>query len=346
MTFTLPRALVARTLPFLVPLPIASALSGGPFVSPFATHVVQYSPGTGGGTFVAANCLGAPLGEGLASGSLDVTTLGVGGTLTLGFDLTIADGPGVDFTVCENPLVFAGESFSEMAWVEVSTDGVHFARLPSRYTGPSTGLPGFTAPFGTYSGLFGTMPVHANAATNTIDPLDPAWGGGDGFDLHDLAGDPLVVGGQVNLAAIHFVRLVDVPHGTGTDSAGNVIWDNSGASGSADVDAVCVIQHAGSVVAGQPGVDLFLDGQGYLNLRLSDPDGDLDGNSIHCSFNGAPIGFRFLARRLLPDVTPETHGYVLRSANPIAGSGIHGVVTVSVRDLAGHFSADQLSFGG
>ncbi|MBI5363406.1 MAG: hypothetical protein HZA53_09520 [Planctomycetes bacterium] len=318
------------------------------FLSPFATQVVNYSPGTGGGVFVAANALGAPSGGGLGNGSTNVATLGVGGSLTLGFDLTIANGPGVDFTVCENPFVFAGESFSEVAYVEVSTDGVAFARLPSRYTGPNTGLPSFTAPFGTYGGLCGAMPVSANPATNTLDPLEPAWAGGDGFDLADLAHDPLVTSGVVNLGAIHFVRIVDVPHGVGTDAAGNVIWDNSGVTGTADIDAVCVIQHTGTVVAGQPVIDLFLDAQGYLNLSVEDPDGagDLDGNSIHCSFNGAPIGFRTLARRLVPNVTPTAHGYVLRSNTPVAGSGQHGVVTVSARDLAGHFSADQLSFGG
>ncbi|MBK7876135.1 MAG: hypothetical protein IPJ77_10335 [Planctomycetes bacterium] len=341
------RASIARALAVAAALSMGSVLHAQ-LLSPYATQVVNYSPGSGGGTFVAANALGAPTGGGLSNGSLDVASVGVGGSLTLGFDVTIANGPGVDFTVCENAFVFAGESFSEVAYVEVSTNGVAFARLPSRYTGPATGLPSFTAPFGTYGVLTGTMPVLANPATNTLDPLDPAWAGGDAFDLADLANDPLVTSGVVDLAAIHFVRIVDVPHGTGTDAAGNVIWDNSGATGTADVDAVCVIQHAGTVVAGQPTVDLFLDAQGYLNLRVEDPDGgaDLDGNTIHCSFNGAPIGFRTLARRLVPNVTPTANGYVLRSNGPFVGSGLHGVVTVSVRDVAGHFSADQLSFGG
>ena len=338
-------ALVPSVLSCVAASVTASAVHAQ-FLSPYATSVVSYSPGTGGGTFVAANALGAPSGGGLSLGSTNVASLGVGGSLTLGFDLTIANGPGTDFVVCENAFVFAGESFSEVAYVEVSTDGTNFARLPSRYTGPSNGLPSFTAPFGTYSGLTGALPVLANPATNTIDPLDPAWAGGDAFDLGSLANDPLVTSGVVNLAAIHFVRIVDVPHAAGTDSSGNVIWDNSGATGTADIDAVCVIQHAGSVSVDQPTVELSIDAQGYLVLRIEDPNGaaDLDGNSIHCSFNGAPIGFRQFARRLVPNVTPTANGYVLRSNAPFTGTGLHGVATVSVRDAAGHFSADQLSF--
>jgi hypothetical protein len=145
----------------------------------FATQVVDYSPGSGGGIFVATNILGGPHGGGLANGSLDVTTLGVGGTVTVGFDVTIADGPGADFTVFENPFTFSGEVFSEVAWVEVSTDGIHFARFPSSYAGPSTGIPGFTAPWGTYAGLTGCVPVMCDVTSNTISPFDPVVSGGE-----------------------------------------------------------------------------------------------------------------------------------------------------------------------
>lgn len=337
------RALFALTLPSVA----LATTSGAPTPSLFATQVVQYSQGTGGGTFVASNVLGAPTGQGLSNGSLDVTTLGVGGSLTLGFDVTIADGPGADFSVCENVFTFDGECFAEVAWVEVSTDGVAFARMPNRYAGPSTGLPGFTGPWGTYSGLAGALPVIANAV-NGIDARDLPLAGGDGFDLHALANDPLVVGGQVNLSAIHFVRLVDPPHASGLDSAGNVIWDNSGATGSADVDAVCVIQHAGSVVAGEPEVDLSLDAQGFLVLRIEDPDGaaDLDTQSIHASFDLVQLGFRAMARRIVPDIAPTANGYVLRSAHPFVGTGYRGVLSVSVRDHAGNLSTDQIALQG
>src|SRR6185503_20178351 len=110
--------------------------------SRFATSVVSFTQGAGTGTFVPTNALGGPRGAGLTSA----------------FDVTIADGPGADLSVFENPFTFSNQVFSEVAYVEVSTDGVHFARFPSSYAGPSTPLPGFTAPWGTYAGLTGCIP--------------------------------------------------------------------------------------------------------------------------------------------------------------------------------------------
>jgi len=315
--------------------------------SRFATHVVAYSPGTGGGIFDPNNALGGPQGAGFQNGSLDVTTLGVGGSLTLGFDVTIADGPGVDFTVFENGFEFGGGVFAEVAWVEVSTDGVHFARVPNRYAGPAGGLPGSFAPYGTYAGLPGGMPVLANVTTNAIDPFDPVVSGGDAIDLADLAGDPLVVAGIVDLSAIHFVRLVDIPDGAGLDSFGNVIWDNSGATGTADFDAIAVIQHTGTITATQPRVDLYLDASGYLNLKLEDPDGvpDLDFSTFQASFDLRPITYGRL-RKLLPVLTRTPTSLNLRSRTPFVGSGRMGVIGVSIRDAAGQFSADQIALQG
>lgn len=325
----------------------------------FATQVVDYAPGTGGGIFTASNILGGPRGAGFGSGSLDVATLGVGGSITVGFDVTIADGPGVDLTVFENGFEAGAGVFAEVAWVEASTDGIHFARFPSRYAGPAAGLPG-VAPYGTYSGLPGGSPVLANVLTNSISPFDPVVSGGDALDLADLADDPLVTGGLVDLAAIHFVRLVDIPHASGTDSDGHVIWDNSGPGGSADYDAVAVIQHTGSIAPTQPVVDFFLDASGYLNLRLEDPDGfgDLDRGTLHASFDHRSLAFRskhasFDAeldygrlRLLLPVATPTPNGVVLRSAAPVVGSGRKGILSVSIRDRAGSFSADQIALQG
>lgn len=313
----------------------------------FATSVVSYVQGTGSGIFVPTNALGGPRGAGLGSGSGDVCTLGVGGALTLGFDVTITDGPGSDFTVFENGFLFAGQPFSEVAYVEVSTNGVDFARFPSSYVGPPNGLSGFTAPWGTYSGMTGFTPVLANVSTNAIDPFDPVVSGGEGFDLARLTGDPLVVAGVVDVSQIHFVRIVDVPHQSGLDSAGHVVYDNSGATGTADIDAVAVTQHLGLVNALQPTVDLFVDSQGHLNLRLEDPNGflDLDQSQLLVSFNAIPTSATRL-RGLLPVLTTTPNGIVLRSLQPIVGSGRYGVLSVSVKDFAGNFSADQIVLQG
>jgi hypothetical protein len=231
-------------------------------------------------------------------------------------------------------------------------------KVVSRYAGPAGDLQ--VAPYATYTGLPGGNPVLANVSTNAIDPLDPVVSGGDALDLADLAGDPLVTSGAVDLSAIHFVRLVDIPHGSGTDSLGHVIWDCSGATGSADFDAVAVIQHAGSITSTQPSVDLFLDASGYLNLRLEDPDGfeDLDRPTLHASFDHRTLAFRsrhpsFGAdldygrlRLLLPVATPTPNGVHLRSAAPVVGSGRRGILSVSIRDRAGQFSADRIAIQG
>lgn len=316
--------------------------------SRFATSVANYTPGTGTGAFAdPSKLLGGPQGGGFDQGSFDVCTLGVGGSATLAFDVVIADGPGADLSVFENALTFAGAVFSEVAWVEVSTDGVNFARFPNRYAGPSTGLPGFTAPWGTYSGLTGGAPTLANVATNSIDPLNPVVSGGEAFDLADLQLDPLVQNGTVNLAQVNFVRIVDIPHASGLDSFGNVIWDNSGASGSGDFDAVAVLQHTGTITASQPRVDLYFDALGYLNLDLEDPDGftDLDQAQLKVSYNLVPTSITRL-RGLLPVQTTTATGIHLRSSTPIAGSGRKGVLAVSAKDFAGQFSADQIALQG
>lgn len=311
----------------------------------FATSVVNFTQGSGSGVFVPANALGGPRGAGLSSGSVDVCTLGVGGSLTLGFDVVIVNGPGADFSVFENAFVFSGATFSEVAYVEVSSNGTDFARFPARYVGPPTGVPGFTAPWGTYSGLTGHVPVLANVVTNTIDPFDPVVAGGEAFDLGALVADPLVVGGQVDLANVQYVRIVDVPHATGLDAFGNVIFDNSGATGTADIDAVAVIHHAGNISATQPSVDLFLDAQGYLNLRLEDPNGftDIDQAQVRVSYNLVQVSITRL-RGLLPSQTVTPNGLLLRSAVPMTGR--FGVLSVSAKDFAGQASADQIVLQG
>jgi len=65
---------------------------------------------------------------------------------------------------------------------------------------------------------------------------------GTGFDLADLAGDPLVAQGKLDLAHVYYVRLVDViGNGSTFDSSGRPIYDpypTPYASGGHDVDAV------------------------------------------------------------------------------------------------------------
>jgi len=63
----------------------------------------------------------------------DVVCLGDGGSAILTFDTPIADGSGFDFAVFENGFQTGGPGFAflELAFVEVSSDGVNFFRFPS-----------------------------------------------------------------------------------------------------------------------------------------------------------------------------------------------------------------------
>jgi len=140
-------------------------------------------------------------------------SLGDHGSLTIRFGEPVANGPGDDLVVFENGFAVGDLVFAELAFVEVSSDGVVFARMPAfcRRTEP----------------------------TGTWDVVDPAdyynlagnHAGGTGLDLEDLvlAGHPDVVSGAVDLDAILYVRLVDVigdvaPTGT-VDHLGRPVSD-------------------------------------------------------------------------------------------------------------------------
>lgn len=159
-----------------------------------------------------------------AGDSYDVVSLGNGGRITLTFERPITNGTGWDFAVFENAF---GDSFLELAWVEVSSDGVHFVRFDNRSLTPG--------PVGSFGAVDPT----------DIDGLAGKYrqGWGTPFDLSDLAAKPEVIAGLVDLGAITHVRLVDiVGDGSASDSAGNPIYDPHPTSQSAgfDLDAVGV----------------------------------------------------------------------------------------------------------
>jgi hypothetical protein len=303
--------------------------------SHFATSVVQFNQGSGGGIFTQANILGAPQGGGLGGGSLHVLTLGEGGSVTLGFDVAIVDGPGADFTTFENGFVFgAGSVFSEVAFVEVSTDGVSFARFPSKYAGSGTNM-------GAQRALCGGMPVVANALTNTVSAFDPSVSGGEAFDLADLANEPSVIAGDVLLSDVHFVRLVDCAAGS-TDAFGTPL----AAAGGADIDAVAVINSDVNARANEPTCELFLDAQNRVNLVLGDPNGvfDIDFSTLHASWNLSALPLDVLIQTFQV-VSFAPNEIVLRSPS-LNGSGILAAFAVALKDFGGQPSADQLMLQG
>ena len=74
----------------------------------------------------------ASVGDGFSAlgqaGVNGVVSLGDAGEATLTFEYTIYDGPGWDFAVFENSF---NDSYLELAFVEVSSDGVNFQRFPA-----------------------------------------------------------------------------------------------------------------------------------------------------------------------------------------------------------------------
>ena len=178
---------------------------------PFAATVVSFSAGDGGGfgaDKLPGIVLGGPQGKGASAGSLDVVSLGCGGSIVLGLGARVLiDGPGADLLVFENPFA----TWIELGRVAVSDDGATWHAWPCD--------PADTA--GGYPGCAGVAPVLANAE-NGVDPTDPSKAGGDAFDLADLG-----------LKRARFIRITD----TGTNAC-------DAPTAGFDLDAVALVHSA------------------------------------------------------------------------------------------------------
>jgi len=216
----------------------ADPLSPGAVVNPifrgWATEVVEYVPSdpTWSGVWNdPAQALGPATGQNFDIVSLGELTLqeiaqGVPpGSITLAFGdseepaggAVIRNGAGYDFVVFENGMMsqittalgsLEGQLLAELAYVEVSSNGRDFARFPSVSL-----TPGRTGSYGTIE----TSDIH-----NLAGKHPNAYGvcTGTPFDLDELVNHPDVTAGKVDLAAIRYVRIVDVPgSGDFTDDA-------------------------------------------------------------------------------------------------------------------------------
>ena len=185
----------------------AAAEPGGPDLAlPYATRVVSFEPGEGAGFGQASLpdvVLGPPAGKGTNAGSLDVLSLGKGGSIVLAFDgHSITDGEGPDLVVFENALWPGGDSsvvYAEPGEVSASDDGEHWQSFDCDAKGDGEGH---------FDGCAGVTPTLEYDAGSLV-PLEPALTGGDAFDLADLG-----------LKAASFVRVRDVSGAGDTPSAG------------------------------------------------------------------------------------------------------------------------------
>ncbi|MDR0994371.1 MAG: DUF4465 domain-containing protein [Verrucomicrobiota bacterium] len=191
----------------------------------WASDVADYAPGPGVSNHFAnaTNALGPAWSGDGENGGRDVVSLGDNGTITLIFPIPITDGRGPDFVVFENAF---DDTFLELAYVEVSSDGEHFVRFPSH--------------------SLETRWLDTYGITNVSDPT--AYGGfagkhvqgvGTPFDLALLAGNE-----QLDIHRITHVRLVDVlGDGRNMDHYAHPVFDPTPTWGSAgfDLDAVGVL---------------------------------------------------------------------------------------------------------
>jgi hypothetical protein len=167
------------------------------------TNVHEYSPGGSvSGDFNDAIQAIDP-----ASGRTNVVSWGPGGPIVLTFAAPIINGPSWDLAVFKSGFLAGSPSilFGELAFVEVSSDGEHFARFPNQ-----------------------SITLNPRAPFDTIDPghirgLAEKWPGGQGtaFDLEDISDV------AVDVNDILFVRIVDIiGDGREVDSVtGNPIFD-------------------------------------------------------------------------------------------------------------------------
>ena len=156
-----------------------------------------------------------------------VVSLGDAGYAVLTFGMPISNGAGYDFAVFENSL---NDSFLELAFVEVSSDGVHYYRFPS------------VSNTQTEQQIGNAGAVDATKLYNLAGKYKLGWG--TPFDLEELAGYS-----NLDINNVTHVRIVDVVgsinplYGT-TDKNGHLInepYPTSFGSSGFDLSGVAVM---------------------------------------------------------------------------------------------------------
>jgi PKD repeat protein len=192
------------------------------------------------------------LGKAVGS-SYDIVTLGRSGSITMTFDKPIVDGDGPDFAVFENSF---SDTFLELGYVEVSTDGVTWHRFQNSSL--------TTDPVGGYG---------------TVDPTSVyqlgckyKQGYGEQYDLAQL-----MLGDDIE---INYVRIIDVVgDGNSYDTNNHVIYDAYPTWGSAgfDLDAIGIIHQKVYIGSAASFTVAPANGTAPLTVQFTDTStGDID----------------------------------------------------------------------
>lgn len=180
-----------------------------------------------------------------------IVSLGDSGIATLSFETPVYNGVGYDFAVFENGFINPNDSeqaFLELAFVEVSSDGIHFFRFPPTSMTPEV-------PQIPMAGVYMNARYLNNLAGKYIA------GYGTPFNLDDLILTP-----GLNVNHITHIRLVDVIGSTGPqasyDKDGRRINDpypTNIPTGGFDLDAVGAFYMMGKwpATVGTPGRNNF-----------------------------------------------------------------------------------------
>ncbi|GAB4214132.1 MAG: hypothetical protein OHK0012_11570 [Synechococcales cyanobacterium] len=225
-----------------------------PQIVHWATRVVEYapSPGVQKPWQDPSHALGPISGDPtqvVALGDLDRAQIRQGvapGSITLEFESGIRNGEGADFAVFENGFFKQNGVFGELAYVEISSDGQHFARFASESLQPTPVAPGDPLD---PTAIYNLAGKHTNNLYVNEQGHVEGQSWGTPFDLETLHHHPYVPMGKLDLENVRFVRLVDIPgSGDFSDSQGNPIYDPwptaNGGSGGFDLAGVGVIHPA------------------------------------------------------------------------------------------------------
>lgn len=181
----------------------------------------------------------------LGAPDLDVLSLGDGGSAIVTFAAPLKDESGPDFAVFENGFanpLNANEAFLELAFVAVSSDGIHYVTFPATSLTPDTEQIDQTT--------FGYTDARwlNNLAGKYINNY------GTPFDLAELADSP-----NLDIQNIRYIRLTDVvgsidPSFARYDHEGHIINDpfpSPFPTGGFDLNAVAVLHQQPTGIATQ-----------------------------------------------------------------------------------------------